>query len=122
MNTEMPNWQELARSFHEPARLSITSALCDAPEGLAFQELKTICKLTDGNLNRHIKVLHEAGCVQIRKRGRGRSSHTQVILSDLGRCEFLRYLEVLEGVLQHAKDAMQPVEEPLWGDAVPATP
>ena len=114
MKTETPNWHELARSFHEPARLSITSALCEAPDGLGFQELKAICNLTDGNLNRHLNVLHEASCVHVHKQGRGRASRTRVVLTDGGRDEFLNYLEVLERVLHHAKDAMQPVEEPAW--------
>ena len=42
-------------------RLAITSALCQADDGKAFADLKQLCNLTDGNLNRHLKVLEEAG-------------------------------------------------------------
>ena len=33
----------------------------DATRGLLFGELKRLCSLTDGNLSRHLDVLHEAG-------------------------------------------------------------
>lgn len=112
----------LERIFHEPKRLAILSALCAAPNGLSFKELKKEGDLTDGNLNRHLKTLEEAGIVDIRKRHVGVRPQTRVYLSDAGRERFIDYLEALERVLQRAagavevgerRAAMDPVAPPL---------
>ena len=51
----------LERVFHEKARLGIMTSLVTNPRGLIFSDLKELCHLTDGNLSRHLQVLHEAG-------------------------------------------------------------
>lgn len=102
----------LEKIFHEPARLAITSSLCEASDGKIFGELKTECNLTDGNLNRHLKVLHEAGAIRMNRsrRGGGRPQ-TIVQLTDRGREDFLNYLSVLERVLHRAAEALEPRSE-----------
>ena len=50
----------LDRIIHEKARLSVMTSLISHPKGLAFNELKKLCRLTDGNLSRHVQVLAEA--------------------------------------------------------------
>src|SRR5262249_53557107 len=57
----------LDRVLHEKARLSIMTSLAAHPRELAFGELKQLCALTDGNLNRHLDVLHKAGLVAVTK-------------------------------------------------------
>ncbi len=98
-------YEGLDRVFHEKARLGIMSSLAGHADGLAFSELKTLCGLTDGNLNRHLQVLEEAGYIDIRKLARGRRSHTRCRVTDEGRARFLDYLEVLEQVLEKAVTA-----------------
>lgn len=62
----------LSRVFHEPRRLAIMSVLCaSAPTGLSFSELRAQCGLTDGNLNRHLKTLEEAGAITRQRTQRG---------------------------------------------------
>jgi DNA-binding transcriptional ArsR family regulator len=95
----------LERIFHEPNRLSIMSALCAAPNGLTFKELKDDCKLTDGNLSRHLKTLQESGSVLIEKSFVGARPRTTAFLSDTGRDKFLCYLSALESVLKRAAHA-----------------
>ena len=51
----------LDRVLHERSRLAILIALLSRPEGAVFPELKKLCGFTDGNLNRHLAVLHAAG-------------------------------------------------------------
>ena len=58
-------YEGLDRVLHEKARLGIMTSLVTRPEGLLFAELKRLCLLTDGNLSRHLDVLHEAGLVEI---------------------------------------------------------
>ena len=106
MNNEVKAmWNDLERRFHEPARLALVTALCEAAEGLSFPELKDQCSLTDGNLNRHLKVLQEAGTIRVHKMGKGRRSRTRVVISPEGRRDFVAYLQVLEQVLHGALDA-----------------
>ncbi|MEM6672906.1 MAG: transcriptional regulator [Planctomycetota bacterium] len=97
------SYDGLDRVLHERARLSILTALSTAEGGRLFGDLKRLCELTDGNLNRHLKVLEEAGLVRVTKRGEGRSSETRVRLSAAGRRAFMAYLEELERVLRDAR-------------------
>ncbi len=101
----------LKRIFHEPSRLAIMSALSAAINGLSFSELKSECNLTDGNLNRHLKVLEEAGAITIQKTKVGRKFRTMVFLTNSGREQFIEYLKVLEEVLLKAAEALTGEEE-----------
>lgn len=95
-------YEGLDRVFHEKARLGIMTSLITQPDGLSFSDLKTLCALSDGNLNRHLVVLQEAGFVKTKKEGRGRSSHTLCLVTRGGQAAFLRYLRELERVIADA--------------------
>jgi len=60
-------YEGLDRLIHEHARLSVLTALITNGAGLAFNDLKRMCNLTDGNLSRHLQVLEEAGLITIVK-------------------------------------------------------
>ena len=60
-------YEGLERVFHEKARLGIMTSLVTHPKGLVFADLKELCALTDGNLSRHLQVLHEAGLIEVWK-------------------------------------------------------
>ena len=109
---DKPLWNDLEKKFHEPARLALVTLLCEQPKGLAFQDLKEACAMTDGNLSRHLRVLEEGGVVRQNKSGRGRSARTLVTLTASGREEFLDYLQALERVLNGAKVALAPQPRP----------
>lgn len=99
----------LERVIHEKARLGILTSLVTHPGGLVFTDLKELVGLTDGNLNRHLVVLEEAGFVEsqalkpsaLKKRGRGKRP-TQYKLTKLGRKRFLEYIGQLEQVVRDA--------------------
>src|SRR5262245_56035718 len=97
--------------FHEPNRLAIMSALSHAIDGLAFNDLKAECELTDGNLSRHLKALEEAGAIRIEKTFVEAKPRTTVFLSDAGRKSFIEYLQALEEVLQKAAESVAAVEK-----------
>jgi len=101
-------YEALERIFHEPNRLAIMSALCRSPHGLVFNDLKEECRLTDGNLSRHLKALEEAGAVTIKKSFVGVKPQTTAHLSPKGRQQFLDYLKALEEVLKQAARAAGP--------------
>jgi DNA-binding transcriptional ArsR family regulator len=95
-------YQGLDRVLHEKARLGIMTSLVTKPDGLLFGDLKRLCALTDGNLSRHLDVLHEAGLVEIWKGYENRRPQTLCRLSVEGRHRFLAYLEELEQVVRDA--------------------
>jgi DNA-binding transcriptional ArsR family regulator len=99
-------YEALERVFHEPSRLAIVSALCAAEEGLPFTELRDACNLTDGNLNRHVKVLQEAGIVSVSKRFVDLKPRTTVCLTAQGLQRFGDYLEALKQVLTEAQASL----------------
>jgi DNA-binding MarR family transcriptional regulator len=92
----------LDRVLHEKARLGILTSLVAHPDGLKFGELRSLCALTDGNLSRHLDVLHEAGLVEVWKGTAGRRPQTLVRLGPDGRRRFTAYLEELERVVRDA--------------------
>ncbi len=109
MNSNTDNhtpFEALDRLFHEPNRLAIVSALCTAEQGLPFTELRNRCHLTDGNLNRHLKVLEDAGAVRIKKKFTGGKPLTMALLTVRGRSGFSDYLAALNAVLKDARSAL----------------
>ncbi len=96
-------YEGLDRVLHEKARLGILTALVSRPDGVLFTDLKDLCALTDGNLSRHVQVLHEAELVEVWKGYEGKRPQTLVRLSAEGRQEFLAYVAELERVIQDAK-------------------
>lgn len=100
-------YEGLERSIHEKARLGIMTSLLTHPEGVSFNDLKQLCKLTDGNLSRHLEVLQQDQLIiQEKTTGKGRST-TRCYLTDLGRQRFLEYLEELQRVIRDAAAGAQ---------------
>jgi DNA-binding MarR family transcriptional regulator len=92
----------LDRALHEKARLGILTSLVAHPAGMRFGELRALCTLTDGNLSRHLDVLHEAHLVEVWKGFENRRPQTLVRLTPDGRRRFIAYLEELERVVRDA--------------------
>ena len=90
----------LERVFHEKARLGIMASLMAAPEGRVFSELKKLCRLTDGNLSRHIQVLSDAGFVEVAKGYHRKKPQTSYRLTAEGRERFQAYLGEPERVVK----------------------
>jgi DNA-binding MarR family transcriptional regulator len=115
-------YEGLERVFHEKARLSIMTSLVTHPRGLVFADLKELCALTDGNLSRHLQVLHEAGFVAISKGFLHNRPQTLCRLTDDGRRRFLEYVNVLENVVADALSAARtkasPEPKPKPGKAI----
>jgi DNA-binding MarR family transcriptional regulator len=94
------------RVFHEPHRLAIMSVLCAAERGRAFSDLRDECGLTDGNLNRHLKVLEDAGAVRISKAFVKSKPCTTLRISPKGLTMFSEYLDSLAVVLETARESL----------------
>ena len=105
-------YEGLERVMHEKARLGMLTSLMAHPDGLLFGELKELCSLTDGNLNRHLKVLQEAGLVEVWKGMRRNRPQTLCRMTAEGRKRFLEYIEALEKVIADAAEAADAARSP----------
>jgi DNA-binding transcriptional ArsR family regulator len=93
---------DLDRLIHERVRLGIVSALA-AGDRLTFRELKTLLRLTDGNLSVHARRLEEAGYLSCTKSFEGRMPRTEYRLTAEGRRAFERYLGHLEAIVRRGR-------------------
>jgi DNA-binding MarR family transcriptional regulator len=101
-------YEGLDRVIHERARLSVLTSLITNPKGLAFNDLKQLCALTDGNLSRHLSVLETAKMVEI-IRGHDRNRPQTVCrITASGRKRYLEYLATLEQVVRDAAGGAKP--------------
>lgn len=102
------SYDGLERAIHEKARLGILTSLVTHGAGLSFNDLKSLCSLTDGNLNRHLEALREAGFVETEKeQGEGRAT-TICRITAVGRQRFLEYLDELRRVVDDAAVSRSP--------------
>jgi DNA-binding HxlR family transcriptional regulator len=97
----------LDRVIHERARLSVLTSLTRYPKGLKFNDLKSLCGLTDGNLSRHMQVLQEAGLVDVAKSFEQNRPQTICRLTTEGHKRYMEYLAVLEQVVRDAAAAIK---------------
>jgi DNA-binding MarR family transcriptional regulator len=97
----------LDRVIHERARLSVLTSLITHRKGLLFGDLKQLCALTDGNLNRHLQVLEDAKLIAITKGAQNNRPLTFCRITALGRRRYIEYLAVLEQVLLDAAAAVK---------------
>lgn len=96
------SYDGLERAIHEKARLGILTSLVTHAAGLTFNDLKSLCSLTDGNLNRHLEALREAGLVETEKEQAAGRAATICRITPIGRKRFLEYLEELRRVVDDA--------------------
>jgi DNA-binding MarR family transcriptional regulator len=101
-------YEGLDRVIHERARLSVLTSLITNPKGLAFGDLKQLCALTDGNLNRHLRVLEKGKLVEIVKKQERNRPLTVCRITASGRARYIEYLSTLEQVV---RDAAKVTEE-----------
>jgi predicted ArsR family transcriptional regulator len=87
----------------------LLTSLVAHPKGVTFGDLKQLCRLTDGNLSRHLQVLQRARLVEISKGFERNRPQTQCRITAHGRKRYLHYLAVLEQVILDAADAVNAV-------------
>ena len=114
-------YEGLDRVIHERARLSVLTSLLTHPKGVAFGDLKELCSLTDGNLSRHLRVLEQAGMVEIAKGHERNRPLTVCRITSAGRKRYLEYLSTLEQVVRDAaKGAQEPAKQDLVRNLLPS--
>ncbi len=85
--------------FQAKARLGIMTALTTMGE-MDFSALKSFLGLTDGNLSAHLRVLEEAGYLEVEKKFVGRKPKTLYRLTSSGQEAFKTYLRQLETIIR----------------------
>lgn len=103
-------YEGLHRAIHEKARLGLMTSLVTHSAGLSFNDLKDLCGLTDGNLNRHLEVLREAGLITVQKDQGASRRQTLCRVTTRGKEEFADYLAELERVVADAAQGSQLAE------------
>lgn len=103
MPTPFEHLASFDRLVHEPARLSILTAL-SACEKADFVFLRNLTGLTKGNLSSHLMKLEQGGLVAIEKTFAGKQPITYAALTGEGRdvlkAYWKRFDKVREGVRQ----------------------
>ncbi len=94
----MPDFIDLDRMIHEPARLAIVSILYEIGQG-DFLYLKKETNLTQGNLSSHLAKLEEAGYVKIEKTFKGKLPLTLCRLTPEGKESFLDYCRSMSRIV-----------------------
>ena len=92
---------ELDKLIHEPARLSILTALSSCGQA-DFTFLRRLTGLTKGNLSSHLSRLEEAGLVDVEKRFEDKTPVTTAALSEEGRQTIARYWDELQDLREEA--------------------
>jgi len=104
----------LERVFHEPNRLAILSTLCASDEPMSFTLLRDSCGLTDGNLNRHLKALEDAGVIRVKKTFVDRKPRTTVSITNRGLDRFQQYVDALGVALKRARQSIPSAQRLTW--------
>lgn len=98
MKRQVPNFNDLDRIIHEPARLMVV-ALLFAVDSADFLYLLHETGINKGTLSSHLSRLEEAGYVEVTKTYRDKTPQTLLRLTPAGRKAFEQYRRDLRKVL-----------------------
>ncbi|WBB53891.1 transcriptional regulator [Verrucosispora sp. WMMD573] len=88
--------------MHQRVRLAILTVLSETQE-CTFSTLRDELKLTDGNLNRHLRVLEQATLLQVIKGYEGRRPTTWLRLTRQGRAALRAEITALEQLVSRVR-------------------
>ncbi len=94
--------EQLDEVIHQRVRLGIMAVLTEADEA-EFTFLKQQLDLTDGNLNRHLLVLEQAGYIARRRASRSGRAKTWMRATPTGRAAFADHLATLQILIDQTK-------------------
>lgn len=93
-------------TVHQRVRLAILTVLSEVRE-CGFGTLRDELGLTDGNLNRHLRILEDAGLLQVTKGYEGRRPRTWLRLTRQGRAALRAEVAALEQLVNRLRSAAQ---------------
>ena len=95
--------KKLNKIIHERVRLGVMSTLSVRGK-LTFSELKSILKVTDGNLSVHTAILEKNGLISIFKDFDGKKPRTTFEITRKGKKQFMLYVTEIEKMLTGAAE------------------
>jgi len=100
--------------IHQPVRLRIMAALMtlDTQTRISFNALKSVLKVTDGNLGGHLFKLEQAGYVLVEKSFVRNKPQTYVAVTPRGRIAFTGHVAALEQILHASMSLTQVTASP----------
>lgn len=101
MKTPFEELANLDKLIHEPARLSILTAL-SACESADFLSLRRLTGLSDGNLSVQLSKLEETGLVEIQKQFVAKKPNTRVKITKKGNVAIQHHWEQLNTIRKNA--------------------
>jgi DNA-binding MarR family transcriptional regulator len=91
--------QGLDDIVHQRARLGVLTILHETARA-EFGFLRDSLELTDGNLSRHLRVLEDAGLIDVEKGYEGRRPRTWVKITKAGRKAFADEIAALKQLVR----------------------
>ena len=93
------------RALESRIRLQILAALL-VGGAEDFVTLRKQCRLSDGSLHFHLRILDEAGYIRRRKQLRKQQVFSQFRITPAGRAALRTYLDDMQTLLQNIKEAI----------------
>ncbi|MCL2700915.1 MAG: transcriptional regulator [Phycisphaerae bacterium] len=93
------------RALESRIRLQILAALL-AGGGEDFVTLRKQCRLSDGSLHFHLRILEEAGYIRRRKHVLRQQVQSRFRITPAGRAALRTYLDDMQTLLHHIKTAV----------------
>ena len=88
----------LNKIFDSRIRLGIMSVLV-VNDGVDFNTMKELLKVTDGNLASHLKALEKEEVIVVKKQFLGRKPNTSYSVTEQGRKLFQEHIDALEKLI-----------------------
>lgn len=92
-------FKQLDKAFENKIRLAIMSVLL-VNDQVAFNNLKEMLEVTDGNLASHLKYLEKEEYISVRKSFINRKPNTVYSATEAGKNAFEKHLNALEEMLK----------------------
>ncbi len=92
--------KDLNKAFENRVRLGIMSSLI-VNDSMAFNDLKQLLDVTDGNLASHLKALEKKDYISFTKAFVDRKSKTSYSITPLGRQAFKKHVSAIENLLKN---------------------
>ena len=102
MPTPFEELANLDKLIHEPARLSILTAL-SVCESADFLSLRRLTGLSDGNLSVQLSKLEEAGLVETQKQYVAKKPNTRVKITRKGSSAIQRHRDQLNAIRKNTE-------------------
>ena len=93
------------RAFESRIRLQILAALL-AGGAEDFVTLRKQCRLSDGSLHFHLRILEDAGYIRRRKHVLRQQVQSRFRITPAGRTALRAYLDDMQTLLQNIKEAI----------------